>query len=253
MEEVLSIRQNLILDMLDGLEGVPVTEISSRLNLSVVTIRTELRFLEAKGLVYRSNGRAYNNLNVPMQFRFNKRLTEKTAIAKKAASLVKENSSIMICQGSTSALVPNYLNNKKGISIITNSFQAHEVCKRNKGFEISMIGGKYFPLLDANVGVIAMDQVKNYFVDILFISADGVSIDFGVSTALEENSQLLRTMSEHAEKTILLADSSKVGINSLFRILSLGELSAIVMDSKCPLSFIKKAEEKGVEIIIAEI
>lgn len=253
MKDSLSKRQNLILDMLDGLEGVPVTEISDRLKLSVVTIRTELRVLETRGLVYRSRGRAYNNLNVPMQFRFKKRLKEKTAIAKKAASLVKDNNSIMISQGSTSALVPNYLNNKEGISVITNSFQAHEVCKKNKKFEISMIGGKYYPLLDANVGVIAMEQVENYFVDILFISADGISLDFGASTAMEENSLLLRKMSEHAKKTILLVDSSKIGVKSLFRILYFEEISAIIMDSNCPASFIEEAANKGVEIIIVDI
>lgn len=252
MKDLLSKRQNLILDMLDGLEGVPVTEISNRLDLSVVTIRTELRDLETKGLVYRSSGRVYNNLNVPMQFRFKKNLKEKTAIAKEAASLVNENDSIMICQGSTAALVPNFLANKKGINIITNSFQALEVCKRNKEFEISIIGGKYYPLLDANGGVNALEQLNNYFVDILFISADGVSLDFGVSTAKEENSQLIKKMSEHAEKTVLLVDSSKIGIKSLFKILSFEEIATIVMDSNCPSSFVKEAEKQGVEVIVAD-
>ena len=253
MYNKLSNRQNIILDMLDGLEGVPVTEISNRLSLSVVTIRTELRTLEKKGLVYRSGGKVYNNLNVPMHFRFKKNLKEKTAIAKEAASLICDNNSIMICQGSTAALVPTYIKNKKGIKIITNSFQAFEVCKNNQNFEISIIGGNYYPLLDANVGFNAIEQVKNYFVDILFIGADGVSIDFGVSTAMEENSQLLRNMARNAQRTILLIDSSKVGINALFKILSLKELSAIVIDSNCPLSFIKEAKNKGVEVIIVNI
>jgi DeoR/GlpR family transcriptional regulator of sugar metabolism len=251
--ENLSKRQNLILDMLDDLKGVPVTEISNRLSLSVVTIRTELRDLESKGLVYRSSGKVYNNLNVPMQFRFKKKLKEKTAIAKKAAALVNANNSIMICQGSTVALVPTYLSDKKGISIVTNSLQALEVCKGYEDFNISIIGGTYNPLLDANVGANAIEQLGNYFVDILFISADGVSLDFGVSSAKEENSQLLKKMSEHAEKTILLVDSSKIGIKSLFKILSIREINTIVIDSNCPVSFINDAKKQGVEVIIADL
>jgi DeoR family transcriptional regulator of aga operon len=253
MENIISKRQNLILDMLEGQEGLPVTEISTRLALSVVTIRTELRFLETKGLIYRSNGKVYNNLNVPMQFRFKKKLKEKTAIAKKAATLVEDNDSIMICQGSTAALIPTFLTNKIGIKIVTNSFQTLEVCKKKSNFEINFIGGKYYPLLDANVGANAIEQVNNYFVDILFIGADGVSSNFGVSTAMEENSQLLRKMSQNASKTILLVDSTKIGIKALFKILSLNELSTIVSDSNCPKHFIAEANKQGVEVIIAEI
>ncbi|MCY1152780.1 MAG: DeoR/GlpR family DNA-binding transcription regulator [Sphaerochaetaceae bacterium] len=253
MENIFSKRQNLILDMLEGQEGLPVTEISTRLALSVVTIRTELRFLETKGLIYRSNGKVYNNLNVPMQFRFKKKLKEKNAIAKKAATLIDDNDSIMICQGSTAALVPTFLTNKIGIKIVTNSFQTLEVCKNTSNFEINFIGGKYYPLLDANVGANAIEQVNNYFVDVLFIGADGVSSDFGVSTAMEENSQLLRKMSQNASKTILLVDSTKIGIKALFKILSLTELSTIVSDSNCPKSFINEANKQGVEVIIAEI
>lgn len=253
MDNILSKRHNLILDMLGGEEGISVSEISKRLSLSVVTIRTDLRFLETIGLIYRSKGKVYNNLNIPMNFRFKKRLKEKTSIAKSAALLVDDNNSIMICQGSTAALVPSFLGNKKGIQIVTNSFQALDVCKSNSNFDISIIGGKYYPLLDANVGPKAIEQVSNYYVDILFIGADGISLDFGVSTAKEENALLLRKMFQNASKTVLLVDSTKIGIRALNKILDIKELTTIITDSNCPQDFIKQVEALGVNVIITEI
>lgn len=253
MDKTLSNRHNLILEMLNGKEGISVSEISKKLSLSVVTIRTDLRFLENIGLIYRSKGKVYNNLDVPMNFRFKKRLKEKTSIAKAAALLVDDYNSIMICQGSTAALVPSFLGGKRGLQIVTNSFQALDVCKNNDNLEISIIGGKYNSLLDANVGPKAIEQVNNYYTDILFIGADGVSLDFGVSTAKEENALLLQKMFKNASKTVLLVDSTKIGIRALNKIFDINELTTIITDPNCPSEFKNQVEALGVSVVISEI
>lgn len=251
--ENLTKRQNLILDMLQGPEGYLVSDMSKILDVSVVTVRSELRELEKLGMVYRSHGKVFNNLFIPMQFRFKKNLKEKTAVAKLAAQIVENEKSIMISHGSTCSLVSNYINPKEKKRIVTNSTIVLDVTKNKKNIDIILIGGMFYPTLDATLGAVAMSQIENYFVDTLFVGADGVSLDFGISTDFEDNTQILRKMAAQARRTILLVDSSKVNKKGLYRILDLKELDMMIIDSGCPQSFIDSIKEKGVDVKIVDI
>jgi DeoR family transcriptional regulator of aga operon len=54
-----------------------------------------------------------------------------------------------------------------------------------------------------------------------------------------------------AQKTIVLADSSKFGRRGLGKICPLDDFDQIITDSGAPAHFIKALEEKGIEVTIA--
>jgi DeoR/GlpR family transcriptional regulator of sugar metabolism len=93
---MLNERQSKILNLLSGNDLTSVTELSSRLLVSSVTIRQDLNFLESEGLVKRVHGGAVledaEDLSNRLGFNYDKKLR----IARKAALLVNEGETILI-------------------------------------------------------------------------------------------------------------------------------------------------------------
>ncbi len=81
---------------------------------------------------------------------------------------------------------------------------------------------------------------------------DGIDFDFGISTTDLREAELNRQMMLTAQKTIVLADSSKFGRRGFARIANLEDIDMIITDSNVSPSIVKRLEELGIELIIAE-
>ena len=82
-----------------------VKYIAKAVYASESTVRRQLAELEHMGLVVRSYGGAElkkDSINTPIEMRLQKNHRQKDAIAKKAAELIKENSTVFIDASSTS-------------------------------------------------------------------------------------------------------------------------------------------------------
>lgn len=101
----LSKREEHILELLQSGEEVSVTELSRRLGVSTVTIRTDLKGLSSKGLILKTHGSAVPTYHPLLMEKQSCNVAAKEAIAKAAASLVKDGDRIMITNGTTSALI----------------------------------------------------------------------------------------------------------------------------------------------------
>ena len=80
---------------------------------------------------------------------------------------------------------------------------------------------------------------------------DGIDLDFGISTTDIREAELNRSMMQAAQKTVVLADSSKFGRRGFAKISGLEDIDIIITDSKIPQFVANKIEEMGIELIIA--
>ena len=55
-----------------------------------------------------------------------------------------------------------------------------------------------------------------------------------------------------AQKTIILADSSKFGRRGFAKIGNVEDIDVIITDTKIPSSIVREIEELGIELIVAE-
>lgn len=88
---------------------VTVSALSSRLNVSMVTVRADLKSLEEKGMLVRIRGGAIPAYHPELLDKMGSHREAKERIARKAAELIEDNDRIMITNGTTSALVGRYL------------------------------------------------------------------------------------------------------------------------------------------------
>lgn len=226
----LSDREHSILNRLMAQGAVSVAELSGELDVSEVTIRSDLSSLEERGLLSRTHGGALPSIHPHIFQRQNMNIEEKHCIARSAAALVQDGDAIMIEAGTTTSLLPRYLTGKRDVLIITNSIAAFESAKSNPALKITLVGGEFRNSTDSFVGRIALDTIRRFNVRYAFAGTDGFSVKSGITTHLVEGGDVITAMRERTEKLVLMADSSKYGKSGVVTILPMSGIDILVTD-----------------------
>jgi DeoR family transcriptional regulator of aga operon len=101
-------------------------------------------------------------------------------------------------------------------------------------------------------GNIAESILENISSGVLFLGADGIDLDFGISITNLAEASLNQKMMEVAQVIVIMADSTKFGRRGLGRICGLEQVQYIVTDDGVSPSIVKQMEEKGVRVITAK-
>lgn len=225
-------RESLMLDMLAKEGSLSVAALSRELNVSEVTIRSDLKNLEEKGFVNRTRGGAYPSFHKDILERQRLNVEEKNRIARAAAEFVHDGDRIMIEAGTTTALIVRYLTGKRGVQVVTNSTLVFSYARLNPALNILLTGGFFRKETESLVGPVALKAISDFNVRIAFVGTDGFSIERGMTTQLVEGAEIVKAMKERAEATWLVADSSKYGKTGFVSVLSLSEVDGIITDSR---------------------
>jgi DeoR/GlpR family transcriptional regulator of sugar metabolism len=102
------------------------------------------------------------------------------------------------------------------------------------------------------VGNNAEEFLSNFACSKLFLGVDGIDLDFGITTTDMQEASLNRVMMKAAQKTIVLADSSKFGRRGFSKIANMEDVDHIITDSHVSPAIVKQIEELGIELTIAE-
>jgi DeoR family galactitol utilization operon repressor len=224
------VRERTILDTLLENGAISVANLSRNLAVSEVTIRSDLKSLEEKGLLSRVHGGAVPSIHPQILERRGLHPEEKQAIARNAASLIQSGDTIMIEAGTTTAQVCRYLGGKRDIHIITNSALVFQNAKANPSIKITLCGGEFRGATESFVGSIAAETIRRFNVRYAFVGTDGFSPRQGITTYLLEGGEIITVMKEKAEKIILLADSSKFNKVGTVTIMPLSGVDGIITD-----------------------
>ncbi|KEQ11499.1 hypothetical protein GZ77_25750 [Endozoicomonas montiporae] len=222
-----------MVNRVDHSGSVSVKDLAVQFDVSVETMRRDLRVLEEKGLLRRQHGSALSLVGDEVGLAFGQRAdeqaSEKNAIAQKATSLVRAGDAIMLDASSSSWYLAKVLPDMK-LTVITNSMRvAFELVSRRK-IKTLTIGGEYSEKYGAFLGPLATSQVGNFCADILFFSCTGFQEESGVWESNEANAAIKQSMLRSAERSVLLCDSSKVGKSGLIRLCKTDDLSRVISE-----------------------
>jgi DeoR family galactitol utilization operon repressor len=247
----LSIRQKEILDIFFEDWSVTVAQISKRLNVSSVTVRSDLDVLADNGFIVRTRGGAVPAINQRILQRQKQFAAEKNRIAKAAAEIIQDGDQIMVSAGTTTALIGKYLLGKHNLKIVTNSIMFLQYAGIHPSLDITLLGGEYRPESQAVVGPITLLQLQQFHVQIAFLGTDGFSLENGMTANLVEVSEVVKQMSARAERNIFLADSSKFGRAGFAHIQPLTKASAIITDTNLTQDSKSLLENNGLSVTLA--
>ncbi len=237
-------REKKILELLTEENNLTVNEISSRLNVSRVTIRSDFNSLEEKGLIVRIRGGAFPAFHPEILESQKTMVHEKIRIAKAAAALISDGDTVMINDGTTSSLIPKFLLGKRDIRIVTNSTLIFTYARINPSLHLTLVGGEFRPSSEAIVGPIALKDLENYHVKYAFLGTGGFSRETGLTSQLVDGAEIFRKMCMQAEKVVVVADSSKYGKNGFVKIFPLDRMDILITDIGLDSQTVENLEEE---------
>ncbi|MDD6483463.1 MAG: DeoR/GlpR family DNA-binding transcription regulator [Clostridiales bacterium] len=229
-------RQEMILEILQERKHITTQELAKKTFASYSSVRRDLEALENLGIINRSYGRVEianrNSLLVSYPIRINKNSAQKSAIAKKAASLIKEGDTIFVDSSSSCSFFAKELFHMKGITVITNNVEVISFMSQSNIDLICSGGLQTLPNRYALVGPIAEETFRNIHADWVVFSARSLTKDGLIYDVHYNETALRKLMLENAEKKLFLCDSSKLGTNSTYYQCSLADIDYMVCDSK---------------------
>ena len=244
-------RRSKILEELDKKGQVNVNELSTLLDVSVVTIRNDLDKLEKNNLLVRAHGGAFKSNSIALTLSQKKKLNieSKTRIGKMAASLIQNNDTIILDSGTTTFEVSNYLQKFENLTVITNALDIVNNLAPQKNLEAFMLGCYLKEFSMSLVGPMAERNLKNLSCDKLFLGVDSIRPKKGVFTHHMEEAHLNQIMIDIADEIILVSDSSKFEKSGLAFICSLDKINTIVTDTDLAPEHVEAIEKINVKLI----
>lgn len=246
-------RHNEILHELDKKDYVLVQELCEKYNVSSVTIRKDLNYLESLGLLFRNHGGASKHVRYAYEKNVDEKETinveAKQSIAKAALKMIEENDCIILASGTTMHYLARMLVNFGRLTVLTSSLRvALELCN-NPNINIIQLGGEVRKSSTSIVGSISETILSQFSCNKLFLGVDGIDMDFGISTSNAAEAHLNQLMIECSDKVMILADSSKLNKKGFGKIASLDKIDYLITDEGILAEDKKNLEEMGLSVI----
>ena len=165
-------------------------------------------------------------------------------------SFDKDKIKILLLEGVHTSAVANF--NSAGYHNVTrlnHALQSAELAEAIR--DVHMIGGRVRSLTQSVVGARAVESIRDLRVDVAFLGTNGISADHGFSTPDPEEAMAKRAMISAARRTVVLADSSKIGVDVLTCFAGLDEVEALVTDSGVSPSALATLTDHSLEVLVA--
>lgn len=255
-----NIRDTLLRELVERRGFATVSEIAGELGVSEITVRRDLTRLETQGLLLRTHGGAVTaKLGTPETFDLDEPSFEarrrrqgdaKERIGLAAANLVRPGVTIGIDVGTTALEMARQLASRGDIKIFTNNVRAATLLSEGPA-SVYLPGGQLRPKELAIYGSIAVEQLKQYWLDQAFLGISGLT-DQGMFDYSMEDTEIKRAYIERANQIVALCDSSKFGRLSMVRVGMLEELDILITDATPPQPLRAALEAAKVTLIVAE-
>ena len=247
-----SSRRQEILTIITRRGYITVEELAEIMFVSLSTIRGDLTELEKEGSVRRS----YGGVSIvdsqlalePTQFRSRKSRTEKRYIARLASTLVSEGDSIFLDSGSTCLSLAQELADIPDLMILTNGLMTIHALSRYQHLTIDVPGGLYDITHACIGGQEAADYASRRHAKLAFVSCSGMT-GYGFSVVYDKDIAVKKVYGRNSEKTIMLMDSSKFGIDKYYKVYDYSDIDVLVCDKNPPEDILEMCDKHGVEVI----
>lgn len=253
------VRLQLTHQLLEQKGFVRVRELSERFGVSTVTARNDLQVLEERRLAHRVHGGAMPLAGPRGERPFEEVATQQTgqkaAIARMAASLVSSGESILVDVGTTTATLAHELVRRADLvdlTVITNGIKiALDLEAAYPRFSIVVTGGTLRPKQHSLVDPLAAVMLQQLNVDTLFLGCNGLDAEAGVTNINLPEAAIKRTMIAAANRCVVLADSSKLGVRALAQVCALSDIDVVITDDLADEAHLVAIRSQGVDVIVA--
>ncbi|GAB4510984.1 MAG: DeoR/GlpR family DNA-binding transcription regulator [Anaerolineae bacterium] len=247
-------RQRIILDILRREGVVRSAELRELLNVSLVTIRNDLRELERAGECEIIWGGAVSKqpateAEVKLDQRGQIHRKEKQRIGAKAAELVEAGQTIIVDAGTTTIEFINSLpRDLEYLRVVTPALNVAVATSHFPNVELFMPGGVMRNLTRSLIGPQTLRSLEMFNADWAFLATGGFSLERGVTTSNILEVEVKRTIVRQAARVALLADSSKFGRILSLTVAPIEEIDVVITDTHLRVEDADALRALGIEV-----
>jgi DeoR/GlpR family transcriptional regulator of sugar metabolism/DNA-binding LacI/PurR family transcriptional regulator len=173
-------------------------------------------------------------------------------ISKEAIKTIKPTDILLLDSGKSCLHLAELLHDIERITVITNSFQIIENLKDNPKINLVSIGGTFDVESQCFIGPTAIEMLEKIRPDLYFISADSVSIDFGLSDEDQSTISIKQAMIRAARKVILISDHTAFEQESYQQICPINAIDTIYTFDAIQVSTKLELRKRGIQLNLLE-
>lgn len=247
-------RRNAIVELINQNGTVSFSQIKEAFpDVSEMTLRTDLKLLDERKRIVRIHGGAKSVETVIgtddyLSKRSVRNIPAKQKIAEKALSLLRPDTTVFLDSGSTTTTMARCFPNQSNLIYTTGLSCAAELVGLSEP-AVMLPGGKLNRYSQSVYGITAIRELERVNFNQTFLGVTSYSPQTGFTCGNNEEALLKQTAIRQAEQTIVLMDSSKVGMRSTFRICGLEEIDIVVSDDALPEAFLEECQRRRVTVL----
>ena len=249
-------RRQAIAQLIAENDGADVVMLAERFGVSPMTIRRDRQILVKQKMITPTHGGA-----VPVRFiqgemdyqqKIKTRLKEKTAIAKRAAEMVEDETCILLDAGTTTLALAKLLLHRN-LSVITIDLHIALFLSKSPSLRVYVPGGEVDPQVQGLLDVHSLNYLNAVNVSTAFIGTAAWDAKKGATTSTTAKQIIKRAMLNRATTSVLLSDSSKYGLCNPWEVAPLKGFSHIITDDSLGKDCMELARRAGADVIIAQV
>jgi DeoR/GlpR family transcriptional regulator of sugar metabolism len=256
-------RQEYIMDTLERNGDVSAKKLAESLNVSIWTIRRDLKVLQNRGILTRYYGGAGQveerddtcRLDERGSFRGSsiENREAKRSIGQAAARFLRNGEHVAMAGGTTTFEVARALKklNFNG-EIVTNALDIALELAEKPGVHVVCTGGDVQPRYHTLVGADSMRMLKLHYFDVAVIGVSGISLQHGLTVYSQVNASALELMVEHSCRTIMVADRTKLGQVSFATLSLSAPIDFFITNEPLPQEYITYFQNLKTKVVVAE-
>jgi ribose transport system substrate-binding protein len=252
-------RHQQIIQLLLPTGVLSVKQLVDLLQVSEVTIRNDLRYLETHGKLIRTHGgAALGNLpgsrsgsNGNDTSKDGRSLLEgMNQLAQRAASIVNDGETILLLNSPFTRAMAEELLKLHAVTVLTNSLQIATTLKRNPANTVIVIGGQLQPDGDALAGPTAVNAVGSLHLQKAFITCDGLSLEQGLADDDIASATLKAAILSNARTVIALAPADRIGRQALMSFAASNQIHHLITTEGAPFTILNNLRAAGVQVTV---
>lgn len=203
-------RIRIIKSILLDKKHINVSDLSSMLNVSEVTIRRDLEKLEQEEFLTRTHGGAIINDNFPSEeetyadFEEDPFIQQRIEISEIAIHMIEDNDVVLLSSGLTNLCIAKKILSKKNVTVLTNDLNIASELSSSSSIKVIITGGDLDNTSLTLTGKLAEDNIKNFFVAKAFIEVEGVSSQRGYTVQSIDKASVIKEMLNITRETIIV-------------------------------------------------
>jgi len=250
-------RHRAIVDLIGRRGRMSVSALSEQFAVTTETVRRDLSSLEALRLLRRVHGGAIvadanAGVETGLRDRDLAHTQEKDRIAAAGvAQLPPGDATVLIDAGSTTMRLAGLLTTDRRLTVVTHSVPIALRLAAQPSLEVHLLPGRVRRTTLAAVGTETVAALDGIRAEVAFIGTNGISEQYGLSTPDRAEAAAKTAIIASARRVVVLADSSKIGVERTVRFAKLSEVDALVTDDGIAPCDRAAFESAGIEVVVA--